>query len=244
VWMLVASVKDRAMSKRSKRYVSVSRKVERGKYYSLSEGVEKLKALASAKFDESVDVALKLGINPRKSDEQVRGTVVLPHGTGRNVRIVVLAREDKWGEAKEAGADYVGESEIIEQIEQGWVDFEVLITEPGMMREVGKLGKILGPRKLMPSPKAGTVTTNLAQAVRSIKKGKVGFMSDKHGMINLCVGKSSFAQKDLVDNVGTLLTSIFKEKPSSSKGRFFRSLFLSSTMGPGVRVDIQSLHLI
>ncbi len=231
------------MVKRSKRMKEVDALVDRNKSYSLKEAVEILKKCPAPKFDQSLNLALKIGIDPKKSDQQVRGTVSLPHGTGKKVTLVVIAKGDKAKEALEAGADHVGADDLLEKIKGGWTDFSALICTPDMMRELGKLGKVLGPRGLMPTPKAGTVTTDVAKAVKEVKAGKIEYKVDKTGNVNNAVGKISFKPENLVENMNVLLNAISKSKPASSKGAFFRSMYLSSTMGPGLKIDIQSIAL-
>ena len=229
--------------KRSKRMQEVDKLVDRNKSYQLGEAVELLKKCPPTKFDQSLNMALKVGVDPKKSDQQVRGTVSLPHGTGQTVTLVVIAKGDKVKEALEAGADFAGADDPLEKIKGGWTDFSALISTPDMMRELGKLGKVLGPRGLMPTPKAGTVTTDVAKAVREAKAGKIEFKVDKTGNINNAVGKISFKTESLVDNMNALLNAISRSKPASSKGTFLRSMYLSTTMGPGVKIDLQSLTL-
>lgn len=231
------------MPKRSKRMQEVDKLVDPNKSYKLEEAVAVLKKCPPVKFDQSLNVALKVGIDPKKSDQQVRGTVSLPHGTGQTVVLVVIAKGDKAKEALEAGADYAGADELLEKIKGGWTDFSALISTPDMMRELGKLGKVLGPRGLMPTPKAGTVTTDVAKAVKEVKAGKIEFKVDKTGNVNNAVGKISFNDQKLVENLNVLFQAIMKAKPASAKGAFFRSLYLSSTMGPGLKIDVSSLSL-
>lgn len=231
------------MTKRSKRMKEVDQLVDRNRSYKLEEAVEILKKCPAPKFDQSVNMALKIGIDPKKSDQQVRGTVSLPHGTGQKVTLVVIAKGDKAKEALEAGADYAGADELLEKIKGGWTDFSALIATPDMMRELGKLGKILGPRGLMPTPKAGTVTADVAKAVREVKAGKIEFKVDKTGNVNNAVGKISFNTDSLIDNLNVLLNAISRSKPASAKGAFLRSMFLSTTMGPGLKIDLQSIAL-
>lgn len=221
----------------------IDKLVDRTKSYKLEEAVELLKKCPAPKFDQSINVALKIGIDPKKSDQQVRGTVSLPHGTGQNVVLVVIAKGEKAKEALEAGANYVGADDLIEKIRGGWTDFSALICTPDMMRELGKLGKVLGPRGLMPTPKAGTVTTEVSKAVKEVKAGKIEFKVDKTGNVNNGVGKVSFKAEALVDNLMALLNAISRAKPASAKGTFLRSLYLSTTMGPGLKIDLQSLTL-
>lgn len=231
------------MGKRSKRMKEVDKIVDRNKAYKLEEAVEVLKRCPPTKFDQSLNVALKIGIDPKKSDQQVRGTVSLPHGTGQKVTLVVIAKGDKAKEALEAGADFAGADDLVEKIKGGWTDFTALIATPDMMRELGKLGKVLGPRGLMPTPKAGTVTTDVAKAVKEMKAGKIEFKVDKTGNVNNAVGKISFNAGNLVENLNVLLNAIARSKPASAKGAFLRSMYLSSTMGPGLKIDLQSLNL-
>lgn len=232
------------MAKRSKRMKQIDAMFDLNKTYKLKEAVDLLKTSLPVKFNESVNVALKVGVDPKKSDQQVRGTVSLPHGTGKTSVVVVIAKGDKAKEALEAGADFAGGDELLEQIKGGWTAFSSLISTPDMMRELGKLGKILGPRGLMPTPKAGTVTTDVAKAVKEVKAGKIEFKVDKTGNINSAVGKISFQGEALLENLRSLLQSISRAKPPSSKGIFFRSLYLSTTMGPGLKIDLQSLDLV
>lgn len=231
------------MAKRSKRMQEIDKLFDRNKAYKLDEAVALLKKCPAVKFDQSLNVALKIGIDPKKSDQQVRGTVSLPHGTGQKVTLVVIAKGDKAKEALEAGADFAGADDLLEKIKGGWTDFSALIATPDMMRELGKLGKVLGPRGLMPTPKAGTVTTDISKAVKEVKAGKIEFKVDKTGNVNNAVGKISFKEKDLVDNLNALLNAISRSKPASSKGAFLRSMYLSSTMGPGLKIDLQSIAL-
>ena len=228
------------MPKRSKRMRAIEELVEPLKLYKLDEACELLKKMPPVKFDQSVNVALKVGIDPKKSDQQVRGTVTLPYGTGQKITVCVIAKGDKAKEAHEAGADYVGADELLEKIKGGWVDFSVLVATPDMMRELGKLGKVLGPRGLMPTPKAGTVTTDVSKAVKEAKGGKIEFKVDKTGNINNAVGKMSFNANNLAENIKSLLHAINRAKPSSAKGIFLRSMYLSTTMGPGLKVDLSS----
>lgn len=221
----------------------VDKLVDPNKTYKLDEAVEVLKKCPPVKFDQSVNVALKIGIDPKKSDQQVRGTVSLPHGTGQKVVLVVIAKGDKAKEALDAGADYAGADELVEKIKNGWTDFSALIATPDMMRELGKLGKVLGPRGLMPTPKAGTVTTEVAKAVKEVKAGKIEFKVDKTGNVNNAVGKISFKADNLVDNLTALLNAVSRAKPASAKGVFLRSMYLSTTMGPGLKIDLQSVNL-
>ena len=231
------------MAKRSKRMKEIDKQVDPTKSYKLDEAVDIIKKCPPPKFDQSINIALKIGIDVKKSDQQVRGTVSLPHGTGQKVTLVVIAKGDKAKEALEAGADFAGGDDLLEKIKGGWTDFSALISTPDMMRELGKLGKILGPRGLMPTPKAGTVTNDVAKAVREVKAGKIEFKVDKTGNVNSAVGKVSFKPDQLIENLMVLLQAISRAKPASSKGVFLRSMYLSSTMGPGLKIDLQSLAL-
>lgn len=231
------------MPKRSKRMRQIDQMVDLNKVYSLNEAVHLLKKCPPTKFDQSLNMALKIGIDVKKSDQQVRGTVSLPHGTGQVIKLVVIAKGDKVKEALDAGADFAGADDLLEKIKGGWTDFSALISTPDMMREVGKLGKVLGPRGLMPTPKAGTVTNDIAKAVKEAKAGKIEFKVDKTGNINTAVGKVSFGSEQLVENMMPLLQAILRAKPASSKGVFLRSMYLSTTMGPGLKIDLQSLAL-
>jgi len=223
--------------KRSKRYIKNSEILEKGKEYSLDEAIELLKKCAPAKFDETVDAAVRLGVNPAHADQMVRGSVVLPNGLGKTVRVLVFAKGDKEKEALEAGADLVGNDEIIEKIKGGWLEFDRVIATPDMMGSVGKIAKILGPRGLMPNPKVGTVTFDIANAVRELKAGKVEFRVEKAGIVHSPVGKVSFGAEKLYENITALLETIIKLKPASSKGTYIKSIAISSTMGAGVKVD-------
>lgn len=231
------------MPKRSKRMRQIDQMVDVNKIYTLDEAIHVLKQCPAPKFDQSLNMALKIGVDVKKSDQQVRGTVSLPHGTGQEVKLVVIAKGDKVKEALDAGADFAGAEDLLEKIKGGWTDFSALISTPDMMREVGKLGKVLGPRGLMPTPKAGTVTTDIAKAVKEVKAGKIEFKVDKTGNINSAVGKISFQAEQLTENVMPLLQAILRAKPASAKGVFLRSMYLSTTMGPGLKIDLQSLAL-
>ncbi len=225
------------MAQKSKRIREIASKVDTTKAYSLDEAVAILQQCPSVKFDQTVDISIKMGVDPKKSDQQVRGTVSLPNGTGKSLSILVFAAGDKIQEALDAGADFAGSDDLFEKVKGGWTDFDVVIATPDMMREVGKLGKVLGPRGLMPTPKAGTVTTDVASAVREIKKGKIEFKLDKHGVSNTGVGKLSFSKEAIVENIRTLLTALMRAKPASAKGQYIMSIALSSTMGPGLKID-------
>ncbi|MCL6637026.1 MAG: 50S ribosomal protein L1 [Alicyclobacillus sp.] len=203
------------------------------------EAMELVKKTATAKFDETVEVAVRLGVDPKKQDQQVRGAVVLPHGTGKTPRVLVFAKGEKAREAQEAGADFVGDDDLIQKISQGWLDFDVAVATPDMMPAVGRLGRILGPRGLMPNPKTGTVTFDVARAVNEIKSGKVEYRLDKAGIIHCPIGKASFEKEQLVENFRTLMSALVKAKPAAAKGTYVRGVTVSSTMGPGIRVNPQ-----
>jgi large subunit ribosomal protein L1 len=223
--------------KQSKRFRAAAAKIDRTKQYTIEEAIAKVKEAASAKFVESVDIAVRLGVDPKKADQAVRGTVALPHGIGRAVRVLVLAKPPRDEEAKAAGADYAGFTEYIQQIQGGWADVDVIIATPDVMGEVGKLGKILGPRGLMPNPKSGTVTMDVAKAVKEVKAGKIEFRVDKAGIVHATVGKVNFDSKQLAENIQAFLSTVVRLKPASAKGTYVKSIALSSTMGPGVKID-------
>lgn len=226
---------------RSKRFREIDKLVDVMKNYNLDEAIEILKKCPPVKFDQSVELSLKTGVDVQKSEQLVRGTVSLPNGTGKRIVILVFAKGDKIKEALNAGADFAGNEDLFEKIKSGWLDFDAVIATPDMMRDLGKLAKILGPRGLMPSPKAGTVTADVAKAVAEVKAGKIEFKSDKHGVINAMAGKLSFQASQLKENIITILSAIVKAKPANAKGIFLRSLALSSTMGPGLKIDLQSI---
>jgi len=223
--------------KHSRRFRELAKLIDPGKEYSLEEAVALLKKSATAKFNETIEVAIRLGVDPRHADQVVRGTVSLPHGTGKTVRVLVLCKTAKEAEAREAGADYAGFEEYIKKINEGWFEFDVVIATPDVMGEVGKLGKVLGPRGLMPNPKSGTVTFEVGQAVKEVKAGKIEFRVDKGGILHVNVGKASFTESQIIDNVRTFIETVIRLKPASSKGQYVRSISLSSTMGPGIAVD-------
>jgi large subunit ribosomal protein L1 len=225
----------------SKKYQEAKAKVEQRRY-ELREAVELVRDMHYVKFDETVEVALRLGVDPRHADQMVRGTVVLPHGTGKSKKVLVVAAGDQAKEAQEAGADFVMGEEAIEKIQGGWLDFDAIVATPDMMRGLSRLGKILGPRGLMPNPKTGTVTAEVAKAVREIKAGKVEFRVDKTAIIHAPVGKTSFSTDALEENARSLITAILRAKPTSAKGKYVQSAFMSSTMGPGVALDIAPLE--
>lgn len=229
------------MAKHGKRYLANREKIDSQKKYSLDEAVELLKSLEQSKFDESLDVAVRLGVDPRHADQMVRGAVVLPHGTGKSAKVLVFAKGEKEIEAKEAGADFVGGDDFAKKITEGWLDFDKAVATPDMMGVVGKLGRILGPRGLMPNPKVGTVTFDIARAVRDIKAGKVDFRVEKAGIIHAPVGRISFSSEQLKENIATLVETLNRLKPASSKGNYMRGFALSTTMGPAVRIDVSSL---
>jgi len=220
-----------------KKYDTASAKIEKTRLYSLEEAVKLVPEIAPAKFDEVVDLAVRLGVDPKQSEQMVRGTVVLPNGTGKKVRVLVFAKGEKEKEAKDAGADFVGGEDLIEKVSKGWLDFDSVVATPDMMGAVGKLGKILGPRGLMPNPKIGTVTFDITKAVKEIKAGKVEFKVDKSGNVHASIGKVSFGVQKLKENLLALLDGIIKAKPSTSKGIYLRSITLATTMGPGVKID-------
>jgi large subunit ribosomal protein L1 len=224
-----------------KKLRTAEEKIDRSVEYSLEEAVAKVKELAYAKFDETVDLAFNLGVDPRKSDQMVRGTVVLPHGTGKSVKVLVFAKGEKEKEARDAGADYVGAEDIVEKITKGWLDFDKVVATPDIMGVVGRLGKILGPRGLMPNPKLGTVTFDVGKAVREIKAGKVEYKAEKAGVVHVPIGKVSFDPQKLVENARAIIDSVNRAKPSTSKGKYLRKLAISSTMGPGLKIDVNSV---
>lgn len=213
------------------------------KDYDLEEAIDLVKAASFAKFDETVDIAFNLGVDPRKSDQMVRGTVVLPHGTGKTVRVLVFVKGEKEKEAREAGADFVGAEDLVEKIAGGWLDFDKAVATPDLMGLVGKLGKVLGPRGLMPNPKLGTVTFEVGKAVKEIKAGKVEYRTDKAGIVHIPCGKVSFDKTKLVENVSAVVKSVGKAKPATSKGKYIKKVSISSTMGPGVRIDVAKLKI-
>jgi len=227
--------------RRSKRYRDLAEKARSDVPLEVDAAVEALKSTARAKFDETVEVAYRLGIDPRKSDQQIRGTVVLPHGTGRKVRILVLAKGEKVTEAEEAGADHVGSDEYIEKIQGGWLDVDTIIATPDMMKDVGKLGKILGPRGLMPNPKSGTVTFEVAKSVSDARAGKIEYRTDKTANVHSIIGKASFEPSQLRQNLVELTREILRAKPAAAKGQYIKGVTISTTMGPGVDVSVQSL---
>ena len=225
------------MRKRGKKYTAAREQIVVDRAYTIEDAIPLVQKVKFAKFDETVELTLRLGVDPKHADQMVRGTVVLPHGLGRTKRVLAIAGGEKQKEAQEAGADIVGGEEMVEKIQGGFMDFDAVVATPDMMRAVGKLGKVLGPRGLMPNPKTGTVTPNVAQAIKEIKAGKVEFRVDKTGIIHAPVGKTSFPSQNLIDNAHALVESVVKAKPSAAKGKYLKSVTVSSTMGPGVVVD-------
>ncbi|BBW98148.1 MULTISPECIES: 50S ribosomal protein L1 [Geobacillus] len=225
------------MPKRGKKYLEALKLVDRFKAYPIAEAIELVKKTNVAKFDATVEVAFRLGVDPKKADQQIRGAVVLPHGTGKVARVLVFAKGEKAKEAEAAGADYVGDTEYINKIQQGWFDFDVVVATPDMMGEVGKLGRILGPKGLMPNPKTGTVTFDVAKAVQEIKAGKVEYRVDKAGNIHVPIGKVSFDNEKLAENFAAVYEAILKAKPAAAKGTYVKNVTITSTMGPGIKVD-------
>src|SRR4051794_13844288 len=223
--------------KRSKAYRAAEAKVDHDKLYSPLEAVKPAGGTHTAKFDPTIDVAMRLGVDPRKADQMVRGTVNLPHGTGKTARVLVFANGDKAEEAKAAGADIVGSDELIDKVNGGWLDFDAVVATPDMMGKVGRLGRVLGPRGLMPNPKTGTVTADVTKAVNDIKGGKIEFRVDRHANVHFIIGKASFAAEQLAENYAAALDEVLRLKPSSSKGRYVRKITVSTTMGPGVQID-------
>ena len=229
------------MAKLTKKQKEAAAKIEKNKLYSLKDASALIKQVASAKFDESVDIAVKLGVDPRKANQMVRGVVTLPHGTGKDVRVLALVTPDKEAEARAAGADHVGLDDYLQKIKDGWTDVDVIITMPAVMGKLGPLGRVLGPRNLMPNPKSGTVTMEVGKAVADVKGGKIDFKVDKTGIVHASIGKASFAADKLYDNALELLQVISKLKPSSAKGTYFKSIHISSTMSPGIQVETKSV---
>lgn len=226
-----------------KKLENIKTKIDLTREYPVEEAISILKDNTVAKFDETIDMAINLGVDAKKSDQMVRGTVVLPYGTGKTVRVLVFAKGEKEKEAKEAGADYVGAEDLVEKIQQGWLEFDKAVATPDLMGLVGKLGKILGPRGLMPNPKLGTVTFDIAKAVKEIKAGKVEYKVEKAGIVHVPVGKVSFDKEKLIENTMAVLKSVIKAKPATSKGKYIKKITMSSTMGPGVKIDISKLKV-
>jgi len=229
------------MGKLSKKRKALLEKYDLQKSYPLTEAAELVKNITTTKFDSSVDIDIRLGVDPRKADQMVRGVVALPHGTGKDVKVLVLCTPDKEQEAKDAGADHVGLDDYIQKIEGGWTDIDVIITMPPVMAKVGKLGRVLGPRGLMPNPKSGTVTMDIGKAVQEVKMGKIDFKVDKFGIIHTSIGKASFSKEKIIQNATEMLMTVSKLKPSSAKGTYFKSIHLSSTMSPGITIDQNSI---
>lgn len=230
------------MSKLTKKQKLAFEKIEAGKNYTLKEATVLVKEITSTKFDSSVDVDVRLGVDPRKANQMVRGVVSLPHGTGKEVRVLVLCTPDKEAEATEAGADHVGLDEYIEKIKGGWTDIDVIITMPAIMGKIGALGRVLGPRGLMPNPKSGTVTMEVGKAVKEVKQGKIDFKVDKTGIVHASVGKVSFTPEQILDNAKEFISMLMKLKPSAAKGTYVKSIYLSSTMSPGIKIDPKSVE--
>lgn len=231
------------MRKRGKKYLHMKEKLDSQKPYPLKEAISFLKETSYAKFDETVEVAIRLGVDPRKSDQMVRSAVLLPHGIGKEVKVLVFAKGEKEREARDAGADYVGAEDLIEKIQKGWLAFDKTVATPDLMGLVGKIGKILGPRGLMPNPKLGTVTFNLRETIEELKKGKVEFKTDKGGIVHVPVGKKSFDDQKLYDNILALMDTVLRLKPASSKGVYLKNIVLSSTMGLGIKVDPATIKI-
>ncbi len=226
------------MAKKGKKYQEAAKLIETGKLYGIAEAVELVKKTATAKFDETIELHVRLGVDPKYADQQVRGAVVLPHGTGKTKRVLVFAKGEKVAEAEAAGADFVGSDELVAKIQGGWFDFDVAVATPNMMGVVGRLGKLLGPRGLMPNPKLGTVTMDIEKAIKAIKAGQVEYRTDKAGNIHCPIGRASFEPEKLIENYRTLVDTLIKAKPSGAKGQYIRTLTLAATMGPGVPVQI------
>ncbi|ALC83321.1 MULTISPECIES: 50S ribosomal protein L1 [Bacillus] len=231
------------MAKKGKKYTEASKLVDRTKAYGVNEAVELVKKTNTAKFDATVEVAFRLGVDPRKNDQQIRGAVVLPNGTGKTQRVLVFAKGEKAKEAEAAGADYVGDAEFVNKIQQGWFEFDVIVATPDMMGEVGKLGRVLGPKGLMPNPKTGTVTFEVEKAVKEIKAGKVEYRVDRQGNVHAPIGKVSFDEAKLAENFTTLYDTLLKAKPAAAKGIYMKNVAVTSTMGPGVKVDPSSFSV-
>jgi len=229
------------MAKLTKKQKEATSKIDRNKQYSLKEAAALLKEVAYAKFDESVDIAVRLGVDPRRANQMVRGVVTLPHGTGKDVRVLALVTPDKEAEAKEAGADYVGLDDYLQKIKEGWTDIDVIITMPAVMGKLGPLGRILGPRGLMPNPKTGTVTMDVAKAVQEVKSGKIDFRVDKTGIVHAGIGKISFDADKIADNAQEIIQTLIKLKPTAAKGTYIKSIYLSSTMSPGIALDTKAV---
>jgi large subunit ribosomal protein L1 len=230
------------MTKISKKRKDALAKVEKGKKYDFQEAAKLVKDISYTKFDASIDLDVRLGVDPRKANQMVRGITTLPHGTGKTIRVLVLCTPDKEQEAKDAGADFVGLDDYIDKIQAGWTDIDIIITMPMVMAKIGKLGRVLGPRGLMPNPKTGTVTMEIGKAVEDVKKGKIDFKVDKYGIIHAGIGRVSFSPEKIVDNANELVQTIVKLKPTAAKGTYIKSIFLSSTMSPGIEIDPKSIN--
>ena len=230
------------MSNNGKAYRGALAKVDRNQRYQLEDSLRLVKETARAKFDETVELAIRLGVDPRQADQNIRGTVSLPHGMGKTVRVLAFAKGEKEKEAQEAGADFVGSDDLIKKISEGWLDFDKAVATPDMMAAVGRIGKVLGPRGLMPNPKTGTVSLDIGKAVKEIKAGKLEFRVDKAGIIHVPVGKASFAAEYLIDNATAVLHSIIRAKPASAKGNYVRGVTISTTMGPGIKIDLAQIR--
>ena len=230
------------MAKLTKKQKEALSKIEKGRFYNLEEGSALVKEVNTAKFDASVDIAVRLGVDPRKANQMVRGVVSLPHGTGKDVRVLALVTPDKEAEAKEAGADYVGLDEYLDKIKSGWTDIDVIVTMPAVMGKLGPLGRVLGPRGLMPNPKSGTVTMEIGKAVAEVKAGKIDFKVDKYGIVHAGIGKVSFDAAKIKENAQELIQTLLKLKPTAAKGTYVKSIFLSSTMSPGIAIDTKSVN--
>lgn len=225
------------MAKKGKKYIEAAKLIDRSKAYTVSEAIELVKKTNFAKFDATIEAAFRLGVDPKKADQQIRGAVVLPNGTGKTQRVLVFAKGEKLKEAEAAGADYVGDTEYINKIQQGWFEFDVIVATPDMMGEVGKLGRVLGPKGLMPNPKTGTVTFDVTRAVNEIKAGKVEYRVDKAGNVHVPIGKASFEDQKLAENFNTIFDTMAKAKPAAAKGTYMKNVTIASTMGPGVKID-------
>lgn len=230
------------MSAMGKSYRKVFEKVDRNQRYQLEDSLKLVKETARAKFDETVDMAIRLGVDPRQADQNIRGTVALPHGMGKTVRVLAFAKGEKEREAQEAGADFIGSDELIKKISEGWLDFDKAVATPDMMAAVGRIGKILGPRGLMPNPKTGTVSLDIGKAVREIKAGKLEFRVDKAGIVHVPVGRASFSAEHLIDNARMVLLTILRAKPASAKGNYVKGVTIATTMGPGIKIDLAQIR--
>jgi large subunit ribosomal protein L1 len=231
------------MPHRGKKYIEVRKLIEPDKLYKLEEAVTLIEKMGTTKFEESMELSIKLGIDSKKKEEVIRGTVVLPHGQGKRIKVLVFAKGEKLKEAQDSGADYAGGEELIKKIEKGWLDFDAAISTPDMMREVGKLGRILGPRGLMPNPKLGTVTIEISKAIKELKAGKVEYKTDSFGIVHLSVGKLNFEKEKILENLQAIFEALLRAKPATSKGQYFRSITMSPTMGPGIKVAPPSIQM-